>query len=97
MNTSFHLFSNLLVITVFPLFSCIAGNLAYKFRKCTAIVVSHRGRGYFLENILEDSLMVWDQEFSNRLSTLYFCKMDEYGARGGRQNRYESDGNVPLD
>ena len=27
--------------------------------------------------------MVWDQEFSNRLSTLYFCKMDEYGARGG--------------
>ena len=57
-NTSFYSFSNLLSITVFPLYPCIAGNLAYKFRKCTAMVVSHRGGGYFLENTLEDGLIV---------------------------------------
>ena len=44
-NTSFSLFANLLEIAVFPLCPCLTGNLAYKFRKCTAIVVSHRGRG----------------------------------------------------
>ena len=71
-NASFYLFSNLLVLTFFPLYPCIAGNLAYKFRKCTAIVVSHQGGGYFLENILEGGMIVWDQEFSNRLRYFVF-------------------------
>ena len=43
------------------------------------MVVSHQGRGYLHENILEDGLIVWDQEFLNRL---YLCKMDDYEARG---------------
>ena len=72
-NASFYLSSNLLALTFFSLYPCIAGNLAYQFRKCTAVFVSHQeGGGYFLENMLEGGLIVWDQEFSNRLRYFVF-------------------------
>ena len=59
-------------------------------------VLQEEGGGYFLENILEDGLIVWDQEFSNRLR--YFCISVKWmTTESGGQNRYESDGNVPLD
>ena len=54
------------------------------------------GEGYFLE---KKYIRGWFDSLGSGI--LYFCKMDDYGARGGggsegRQNRYESDGNVPL-
>ena len=67
-NNSFYLFSNVLTITVFPPYPCIAGNLAYKFKKMYRNGRQSPGEGYFHENTLADGLIVWDQEFSNRLT-----------------------------